>query len=74
MKQILHDAMTKNVMKYGNMGIKRTVSTRQVSLGLLASINKSKIFQKYKKLKFQYFLCIFLQIPLKNVGSIWGGG
>ena len=65
--------MTKNVMKYGNMGIKRTVSTRQVSPGLLASINKSKNFQKIQKTKISIFPLYFSANSFEKCRLNWGG-
>ena len=38
--------MAKNVMKYVNMGIKRTVSIRQIELRTLKSLTRKKIWKK----------------------------
>ena len=54
------------------MGIKRTVLIRPIGSRVLSSFNKRNFFQKLKKLKSKFFLCIFGEIPLKNVCAIGG--
>ena len=54
----------KNVINYANMGIKRTVSIRQIDLWGTEPLEPKKIMKNMQKLKCQIFLCIFDQIPL----------
>jgi len=42
-------------MKYGNMGIKRSVSIRQGDLEDLESFHRNRIFKKFKKTKILNF-------------------
>ena len=60
-------------MNYVNMGIKRTVSTRQISLGLLTSIYKSKNFQKMQKNKTSTFPLYFSANSFEKCLVNWGG-
>ena len=48
------------------MGIKRTVSIRQIELRSLNHLPERKFGKKSKKLKKPFFLCIFDRILLKN--------
>ena len=51
-------------MKYGNMGIKRSVLIRQTDLWDLESFDSDRTTEKIQKLKWQHFLCILRQNPL----------
>ena len=51
--------MAESVMKYVNMGIKRTVSTRQIELKTLKSFTRQKIQKNIQKTKKAIFPLYF---------------
>ena len=56
--------MTYNVIKYGNMGIKRTVSIRLIDYKKEKVFTGTKLNKKCKKRKLKFLPCIFDRIPL----------
>ena len=62
--------MAYNVMDYGNMGIKGSVSIRQNNSRVFELFHRSKIFKNLQKLKYQYFLCILGEHPLSNENEL----
>ena len=51
--------MTLNVIKYGNMGIKRTVSIRQIDFRSSEPLESNKMKQKMRKTEMSIFPLYF---------------
>ena len=62
--------MTLILIKYGNMGIKRTVLIRQIDLWGSEPLESKKIKQKMQITEMSIFPLYFLGIPLYNVKAV----
>ena len=65
--------MTKNVINYVDMGIKRTVLIRQISLGILISLKRNNFFQEMQKSKISTFPLYFSANSFEKLLLNWGG-